>query len=361
MSYSYYPYQPINNTIMPEYINESVIQNIYNDPQVNQFIINQDGGEYIIGYHKIVYYINYQIKEFVISIVPLNTTESYKIFTCDYTNDTSNSNSKYITYDNNSDGDTMMIGNTTNEFNLDTLSTKIRFIQQNIFEQTLLPGHGVKTDWTFTLISKDTGNNAALDFIFKYYYSSIKPEQVGGIQRYKIQNTGYKYFQQLGFGNLLDKMIKNQNLLRPQRNLIGKNIFMTLSQTNDLLNLAYKDLVGNQEIVVRISNIDRISYFLDKWHRNIVYTEQMNKINDDNQYKCNKYYQYVKSDGKTLDLSSITDQTCGSQRTIKREYFGLPNYFYRYSRWNLTGDYLPTYSGPFIQYNNTTYNICTAD
>ena len=366
MSYSYYPNHPITGT--PRYIDPNVIDSIFNDPQINQYIATS--GDFIVGYHKIVYYVNYQLKELVISVVPVNTTDPYYLFTCYYPENTA-SYSSYKIYDKDqkAQGDTIYIGNMESYYNLDAVAERIRYIQQNIFEDTLLPGHGSKSEWTFTLISKDTGNNAALNFLFKYYYKKMEPETVGRISRYKIKDSGYKYFQQLGFGDLLDKLLHdftttiggNPNFF--PENLIGKNIFMTVSQENDLLGtsrLTFDDPY-HRIVIPRRTIEDIFEWFtLDKWHRNIVYTEAMNLVTDDRQYKCNKYQTYVGANTDTLGYSSFN--SCFQNRTIKREYFGLPNYFYRYSIWRCTSEFecafQPDEVSP-IQYNNRNYNICT--
>ena len=365
MSYSYYPSHPVSQTVIPRYVNTDVINSMFNDPQINQYIINQQSGEFILGSHKVVYYVNYQVKELVISVVPINTTVPYKNFTCNYDTEISS----YVEYGSNGDG--IYLGKTRPEYNLNAIAVKIRYIQQEIFEQTLLPGHGSKSEWTLTLISKDTGNNAMLNFIFKYYYSSIQPETVGGISRYKIQGTGYRYFQQLGFGYLLDKVLidtyslGSNNFYNP-RNFIGKNIFMTVSIQDDLLTCArstYQSAYDSVQIISNTQSWYRKSIKLDKWHRDIIYTESMNLVTNNGKYINNKYRLYVKPDTFTItdSLPCIDQSVTGTTETIKREYFGLPNYFFRYSIWSCSNSISCLYQPEqysTIQYNNPRYNIC---
>ena len=106
-------------------------------------------------------------------------------------------------------------------------------------------------------------------------------------------------------------------------------------------------------------------YFnIDSLHRDIIYDyygdEEMEIY-----YVCNKYRFYLNNDYPIFFESSLNSCYQFSQHpTIIRQYFGLPNYFYRYSVWYLSGNgqYDYNYNDPasFISYTNSSYDICTA-
>ena len=370
MSYSYYPNQPMSRTVPPAYVNTDTYFLIINDPVITDYI--DVSGFYYIGFHKIVYYVNFQNKEFVVTIVPVNTTSPYKAFTCFYNNtQTASANDNYKCYPKlitspGSTQDCFFMGyNVKASENIYAIAAKVRYIQQEIFEKLYLRNNGPKSEWTFTIISKDTGNNAAMYFIYNYYWRYLSYSYIGGLNRiYVNSGSGYKAIQQMGFGNLKDKLVQSPNSIFQYGNYTGSNIFMTVAGLNDLLSTArytFNTSTGSTFSLPTTAINTRQYYNIDSLHRTILYNRDMESAASW-YYKCNKYRYYIDDYNTFFEESDLNG--CHSSSTILRQYFGLPNYFYRYSVWYTSdnGAYTYDFNDPasFISYHDHNYDICTA-
>lgn len=380
---SYYPYHPINESYVPPYISSSSIVSMFNDPQIQGFINNTESDSKIDDLFKVTYFTNYQLKEFVITIIPSNTSSTYKDYSCVWPIGPNNLYSysifgNYFLAPNNNDG--VYLGKYGI---LGSATYRTRIYQETILDSKIIGngtiGNGNKSEWTLTIIGKDMGNSAILEYLFDYYYDNINSELIGGILRYKVSNSGYKTLQTLGFGDIVDKCRYQEDFnpdisFAASKNRIGKNIFTTVSLYNDRLNIMdsiFKsgDATTGTNVphrcIRKLWNICDEAVTLDKFHMSLRYDNFGNRILGGNSYACTRYPYYVLPDEETIVYNSIKRDKC-EEDTIKRDYFGIPNPFYKYSifgcNYNGTSSQCSYYTdqNSDIQFNNPNYNICAA-